>query len=82
VVVDGQIKIKRSQKGVTGFDHNAVILADGTRIEADIVVIATGFKLSSDVTEGIMGKEFMAKVGQVGELDGEKERIAVSSQLL
>jgi hypothetical protein len=46
------------------------------------VVVATGFKLSSDVAEGIMGKEFMAKVGQVGELDEEKERITVSFKLL
>jgi len=78
MIVDGKIKIKRSQEGVEGFDQNAVILADGTRIEAEIVVVATGFKLFSDVAEKIMGKEFMAKVGQLGELDEEKERIAVS----
>ena len=81
MIVDGKIKVKRSQDGVKGFDHDAVILADGTRVEADIVVVATGFKLSSDVAEGIMGKEFMAKVGPVGELDEEKERIAVSFHL-
>ena len=80
MIVDGKIKVKRSQEGVKGFDSNAVILADGARIEADIVVAATGFKRSSDVAEGIMGKDFMAKVGPVGELDEEKERIAVSFQ--
>jgi cation diffusion facilitator CzcD-associated flavoprotein CzcO len=78
MILDGKIKIRRSQDGVKGFDHEAVVLADGTTIEADVVVVATGFKLSSDVAEAIMGKEFMAKVGRVGELDEEKERIAVS----
>ena len=42
------------------------------------MVVATGFKLSSNIAEGIMGKGFMAKIGPVGELDEEKERIAVS----
>lgn len=78
MIIDGKIKIKRSEGGVKGFNQNAVILADGTIIEADIVVLATGFKLSSDVAERIMGEKFMAKVGKVGELDEEKERIAVS----
>lgn len=78
MIVDGKIKIKRSKEGVKGFDQNAVILADGTIIEANIVVLATGFKRSSDVAERIMGEEFMAKVGKIGELDEEKERIAVS----
>ncbi|KFZ03221.1 hypothetical protein V502_11126 [Pseudogymnoascus sp. VKM F-4520 (FW-2644)] len=44
MIVDGKIKIKRSKEGVKGFDQNAVILADGTVIESDIVVVATGFK--------------------------------------
>jgi cation diffusion facilitator CzcD-associated flavoprotein CzcO len=82
MIADGRIKIQRSQEGAEGFDHNAVILGDGTRIEADIVVVATGFKRCSDVAESIMGKEFMAKVGQVGELDVEGERIGVSFKLL
>ena len=78
MVADGRIKIQRSQEGATGFDHNAVILGDGTRIEADIVVVATGFKRCSDLVEKIMGKEFFAKIGEVGKLDTEGERNAVS----
>ena len=81
MIVDGKIKVKRCQEGVKGFDPNAVILADSTRIEADIVVVATGFKPFSVVAQQIMGGEFMAKAGLVGELDEEMERIAVSFQL-
>ncbi|KFX91454.1 hypothetical protein O988_07743 [Pseudogymnoascus sp. VKM F-3808] len=76
MVVDGRIRIKRSEGGVKGFDTNAVVLADGTAVEADVVVVATGFKPSSETAREIMGEEFMAKVGRMGELDEEKERIA------
>lgn len=78
MIADGRIKIQRSREGAKGFDHNAVILGDGTKIEADIVVVATGFKKCSDTVEKLMGKEFIAKVGEVGGLDAEGERIAVS----
>jgi len=61
-----------------GFDHGSVVLGDGTRIEVDVVVVATGFKSSSVLAESIMGKELSAKIGEVGALDGEGERIAVS----
>jgi hypothetical protein len=81
MVVDGRIKIKRSEGGVKGFEENAVVLADGTAVEADVVVVATGFKPSSETAKEIMGEEFMAKVGKMGELDEEKERIAVSPYL-
>ena len=82
MILDGKIKIKRCQEGVKGFDHNAVILADGTRIEADIAVVATGLKPSPVVVQQIMGEEFMEKVGKIGTYDAENERIAVSSSLL
>lgn len=79
MIVDGRIKIKRCQEGIKAFDPMAVILADGTRIEADIAVIATGFKPSPITVQRIMGKKFMEKIGQVGLTDADYERTAVSS---
>ncbi|RDW62447.1 hypothetical protein BP6252_11880 [Coleophoma cylindrospora] len=76
MIVDGRIKIRRSQGGVKGFDESAIILDDGTRVEADITVVATGFKRHSGIAEEIMGDDIMAKVGQMGELDAETERTA------
>jgi NADH dehydrogenase FAD-containing subunit len=78
MIADGKIKVQQSEEGVKGFDQNSVILGDGTRIEADVVVVATGFKPSSYLAETIMGKEFIARVGEVGALDEEGERIAES----
>lgn len=82
MIADKKIKIKRCQEGVREFDEHAVILEDGTRVEADIVVVATGFKRSSDMAERILGKELVEKIGEVGQLDEEQERIAVSQNLL
>jgi hypothetical protein len=53
-------------------------LGDGTRIKVDVVVVATGFEPSSVLAEDIMGEELIAKIGEVGALDEEGERIAVS----
>ena len=82
MIADGRIKIHQSQEGVKGLDQNSVILEDGTRIAADVVVVATGFKPSSVLAESIMGKELIAKIGEVGALDEEGERIAVSVNLV
>lgn len=79
MILDGRIKIKRCQEGVRGFDPKAVILADGTRVEADVAVIATGFKLTPITAQQIMGDEFIKKVGQIGLYDVDYERTAVSS---
>jgi hypothetical protein len=73
MIADGRIKIHQSQEGVTGFDQNSVILGDGTRIE-----VGVGFEPSPVMAERIMGKEFIAKIDEVGALDEEGERIVVS----
>ena len=79
MIADGRIKIRQSPEGVKGFSESSVILGDGTSIEADIVVVATGFKPASHLVERIMGKEFISKIGEIGSLDEEQERIAVSA---
>ncbi|TVY94431.1 putative indole-3-pyruvate monooxygenase [Lachnellula willkommii] len=76
MIADGRIKVQQSQEGVKGFDQKSVVLGNGTRVEADVVVLATGFHPAAHLTERIMGKEFSAKVGEVGSLDDEDERVA------
>jgi hypothetical protein len=78
MIADGRIKIHQSQEGIKDFNQNSMILGDGTRIKADVVVVTTGFEPSSVLAESIMGKEFIAKIGEVGVLDEEGEIIAVS----
>lgn len=75
MIVDGRIKIKRCEKGVQEFYEDGIVLADGTKIESDIVILATGFEHCTKTIEGIMGEEFMSKVGEICGLDENQERI-------
>ena len=40
LIIDGKIKIQQGPNGIRGFDKDALILADGDRLEADVVVLA------------------------------------------
>ncbi|KAH8194447.1 hypothetical protein TruAng_011391 [Truncatella angustata] len=74
MIIDGRIKIRRSEGGVKEFNATGLILADGTNINADVVVLATGFHRSIVDIRDIMGEEVADKVGTIGFLDGEQER--------
>ncbi|TVY46827.1 putative indole-3-pyruvate monooxygenase [Lachnellula occidentalis] len=76
MIADGRIKVKQSQEGAKGFDQKSVVLGNGTLIEADVVVLATGFYPAANLTERIMGKEFSAKIGEIASMDEEDERVA------
>lgn len=77
MMVDGRIKIKRCEGGVKSFSSNGVVLKDGTEVEADVVVLATGFNRNLLTVEQVMGKKVAQKVGDLGYLDDEQERIGV-----
>lgn len=81
MIIDGQIKIRQCEEGVKGFSESGVVLADGREIEADTVVVATGFQRATDCVERTMGKEILDKVGDFGGLDDEGERIGVSPKV-
>lgn len=42
LIIDGKIKVHQSPGGIKGVEPRALVLADGTKLEADIVVLATG----------------------------------------
>ncbi|KAJ5223237.1 hypothetical protein N7468_007779 [Penicillium chermesinum] len=77
MIIDGRIQIRRCEQGVQGYCPEGVILRDGTRIQSDIVVLATGFERGSKVIERLMGKSVMDKIGDVFGLDESQERIGV-----
>ena len=41
MIMDGQIKVKSGPK-LEGFDGTGALFDDGSKIEADVVVLATG----------------------------------------
>ncbi|KAF2964345.1 hypothetical protein GQX73_g9227 [Xylaria multiplex] len=75
MIVDGRIKIRRCEGGISAFDPEGLILADGTKIDADVVVYATGYRWPEVIVERIMGSDITSKVGAIGSLDDENERV-------
>lgn len=81
MIVNGSITMYRCEQGIERFPEKGVELADGRDIDADIVVLATGYEHSIWMVEHLMGKEVREKVGGFGYLDEEQEMIGVSSSL-
>ncbi|KIX02560.1 uncharacterized protein Z518_08501 [Rhinocladiella mackenziei CBS 650.93] len=75
MIVDGRIKILRCEDGVKEFYEKGFILGNGEKVEADVVVLATGFHRNIVTVKQMMGEEVAEKVGEIGFLDDEQERI-------
>ncbi|MDN5932752.1 MAG: NAD(P)/FAD-dependent oxidoreductase, partial [Pseudonocardia sp.] len=63
LVANGSIKLAHGQ--VTELTDKEVVLADGTRLEADLVVWATGYGSMNGIAAGIVGQELADTVGKV-----------------
>ncbi|GHG97095.1 NAD(P)/FAD-dependent oxidoreductase [Pseudodonghicola xiamenensis] len=63
LIIDGEVKLVQGQ--VDHFDETAVVLDDGTRLEADLVVMATGFGSMNGWAADLIGQEVADKVGKV-----------------
>lgn len=80
MILDGHIKIQRCEGGVKEFFKDGLVLADGTRLGADIVVLATGFQKETTTIEKLMGRSILSKLHpKFGQLDEEQERVGVSA---
>ncbi|WQF90124.1 Putative FAD/NAD(P)-binding domain superfamily [Colletotrichum destructivum] len=74
MIVDGRIKIQRCEEGVQGFQTDGLTLANGTKLEADVVVLATGFESNVTTIDKLLGPEVVKKIEGFGGLDHEQER--------
>ncbi|KAM3441328.1 hypothetical protein NHJ13734_002906 [Beauveria thailandica] len=74
MIADGRIRVHRCEEGVREMGETAVVLADGTSIEADVVVLATGFEKNIQHVRGLMGDEVADGLAGFGDLDAEQER--------
>ncbi|KAF4627591.1 hypothetical protein G7Y89_g10565 [Cudoniella acicularis] len=73
LIIDGKIAIKQSPDGISHFESDALVLADGTRLEADIVVLATGFDNMRTTARKIFGDTIADRCKDVWDLDEEGE---------
>jgi putative flavoprotein involved in K+ transport len=69
LVADGSIKLAHGQ--VSHLTEDAVVLADGTELPADLVVYATGYGSMNGWAADLMGQDIADKVGKVWGLGSE-----------
>ncbi|KAL3470485.1 hypothetical protein BJX99DRAFT_267399 [Aspergillus californicus] len=73
LIIDGSIKLKYSPGGIASFEDRGILLADGDRIDADIVVLATGYENMHESVRRVLGDHVADRCKQVWGLDEEGE---------
>ena len=63
LVADGKVKLVKGQ--LEEFTETGVVLDDGTELEADLVVLATGYRSMNTAVADIIGPEMAERVGKV-----------------
>nr|GAT56647.1 predicted protein [Mycena chlorophos] len=72
MIIDGKIKIKQGVE-ITHFESDSVVFADGSKIAADVVVLATGYTPAIDHYKAIFGPDAPGADLPLGGLDHEGE---------
>jgi hypothetical protein len=80
LLIDSKIKLEQSPEGIKGFSEKSLILADGRELEADVVVLATGFDSMNTTLRKAMGDKVADRCKEVWDLDDEGEINAVSTK--
>lgn len=78
MIIDGKIKVKRCPEGIKQFTDDGLVLADGRKVGADIVALATGWKMMGETIKSVIGEEATSRCGPVWGLDEEGEMRSVS----
>lgn len=73
LIIDGKIKLRQSPDGIKEFEPPALVLADGTKLEADIVVLATGYENMVTSARKIFGDKVADRCNDAWDLDDEAE---------
>ncbi|KAK2804743.1 hypothetical protein FQN50_006481 [Emmonsiellopsis sp. PD_5] len=84
LIREGKVKVRQSKGGVERFESDGLVLADGngTKLQADIVVFATGYENMRNSARRIVGDEVADKLSDAWGLDEEGELKGVSLDLL
>ncbi|KAJ8117770.1 hypothetical protein ONZ43_g4127 [Nemania bipapillata] len=72
LIIDGKVKVKHGH-GIEEILPTGLRLDDGTELEADEIICATGYQNMRTATEAIFGPEVGSKVGNVWGFDKEGE---------
>ncbi|KAL4959267.1 flavin-containing monooxygenase [Aspergillus stella-maris] len=73
LIIDGKIKMKHAPGGITAFDEKGIVLADGDRLDAHIVVLATGYENMHESVRRVLGEKVADRCNPIWDLDEEGE---------
>lgn len=84
LIIDGKIKVQQSPNGISHFEPDGLVLADGTKLEADIVVLATGYDNMRTSARKIFGDTIADRCKDVWDLDeeGEVNAVRISKKMI
>lgn len=72
LIVQGKVKILQ-YAAIETLSSDGIVLRDGTKILADLIVMATGYKSQTDLVRALFGDVVANRVGPVWGLDDEGE---------
>lgn len=72
LIADGKVKVRQGS-GVARFTETGVVLEDGTELEADVVVLATGYANMRETARRLLGDAVADRCTAVWGLDEEGE---------
>ncbi|KAL2820756.1 hypothetical protein BJX63DRAFT_380218 [Aspergillus granulosus] len=73
LIADGKVKVKRSPDGISKFTERGLVLKDGSELECDIVVLATGYDNMRTTVRKTLGDKVADRLRDVWDLDEEGE---------
>jgi cation diffusion facilitator CzcD-associated flavoprotein CzcO len=77
-IASGRIKVMQCMQGVKHLTETGLVLADDRSTDADIIVLATGWKMFEDVKKEIMGDNVARYTNRTWGVDEEGEQGSVS----
>jgi hypothetical protein len=72
LIVDGKVKVKQGQE-IERIEETGIRFVDGSFVEADVIVVATGYKSMRESCRKIFGSELADQTGPVWGLDSTGE---------
>jgi len=72
LIAEGKVKIKQG-KEVDHFEEGGIVFEDGSKLEADAIVLATGYKGMKSTVASLLGENVAARTSPIWGIDKEGE---------
>ncbi|CAH0021617.1 unnamed protein product [Clonostachys rhizophaga] len=82
LIIDGKVKLKACPGGIASLSSKGLALADGSDLEAGIIVLATGYETMHSTARRLFGEKVAHSLGEVWDLDEEGEVNSWTPKLL